>query len=162
MIILYISCKLQRLVIFIALVFYFGVCIYNYNPETLRSDLTMNTVKVQEYKNVEIFDIKKGKVIKMLQSNADIQEEANDYLMRITNIVSKYNPVPDKGYIIKIPLSPNILIQNKWLNQVVDEVFIISPLEGEPYLMVKEEGKRSLFLTFKGDLRKLNNMLGSY
>lgn len=76
---------------------------------------------------------------------------------------------PDKGYIIRVPFEPSVKIQSQWLKDygmnLVDEVFILFPEQGRPYLLVLDEKQRPLFYYFEGNtdvlLEKLNFKLES-
>lgn len=112
-------------------------------------------VSALENVNIELFDINKGCVVNRIESNSTIQKEVESYLKNITGIFSKLNPVPDKGYMLKIPLDTPVMIQNQWLNTFVDEVIIIFPEQEKPYLMVFDNKDRTLFFYFKGDINVL-------
>lgn len=119
-----------------------------------------------EHINIEIFDINKECVIKRIPSNSTIQQEAINYLKGITNVYCKFNPVPSKGYMIKIPLESPVMIQNQWLNAFVDQAVILFPEQEEPYLMVFDNEDKLLFFCFEGKtevlLRNLNFQLKTY
>ncbi len=101
------------------------------------------------YKPVEIFDISKECVVKKTQLTPEIQKEVRNCLGAITNIYTRLNPIPQKGFMVKIPLSPSIAVKNQWLNTLADEVIIIFPEQSVPYLMIFEDGSKPLFLTFE-------------
>jgi len=115
-------------------------------------------------KSIEIFDINQGKVIQKVWPNSSIQKDVEGYLNGITGMYIKVKAFPEKGYIIRIPLEPSLKVHNQWLNgygiNSVDEVFILFPEEGVPYLLALDEKKRPLFYYFEGDtdvlLKKLN------
>lgn len=105
--------------------------------------------------NVEIFNITEGKVIKVTDSKPKIQKIAIGYLHEISGVYGKFNPIPDKGYAIRIPLETSIKTESKWLNASVDEVIIIFP-EGEPPFIILTDNENRLFcFSFKGDTKKL-------
>lgn len=109
--------------------------------------------------NIEIFDIGKGSVIKVIQINDFALTEASKYLQGITGMYAKVRALPDKGYIVKIPFEYNIIVKNKWLNDYninsVDKIFIIFPQDRVPYLLVLDEKERPYFYCFNGDTNKL-------
>ncbi|WP_051541968.1 hypothetical protein [Clostridium lundense] len=105
----------------------------------------------EEYVSIEIFDINKNNVVKRSESSPKIEKEIEKYLQNIKGIYEKFNPIPDKGYMVKIPLDTPIMIQNKWINSFIDEVIIIFPENETPYLMVLDNEERTLFLSFDGD-----------
>lgn len=110
-------------------------------------------IHAEEYKKIEIFDIDKEKVVKVVKSNSKIQKAAVSYINEITGIYCKLKPIPDKGYGIKIFLQPSVTIKNKWIDTVIDEVIIIIPKdEGPPFLIIFENEDKLLCFTFKGDI----------
>ena len=113
----------------------------------------------QTNQQIQIFDINKGKVIKVLQMNTDLQQEVEKFLEGITGVCVKYNPIPNKGFMIRIPLEPNIKVRNQWFNDLVDEVTIIFSGQEKPYLMVFDDENRPHFLTFEGNIGKFLGLL---
>lgn len=105
--------------------------------------------------NIEIFSVDNGSVISNIQSNSNIQTEAKKHLKNITGVYSKLNPIPDNGYMIKIPLESPLEIKNQWINSFVDEVVIILPKDESPYLLIFDNKDTPLFFTFKGNVNKL-------
>lgn len=114
----------------------------------------------QTNKQIEVFDINKGKVIKHVQYNPDSHQEVKKFLDEITGVYVKYNPIPNKGFMIKVPLEPSIVVKNQWFNDIVDEVIILFSGQEDPYLMIFNDENRPFFFTFKGDtanfLRSIN------
>lgn len=111
-------------------------------------------VNAQANKNIEIFNINQGKVERVIQSNSKIQQVVENYLNGIDGIYAKFNPIPEKGYAVRIPLEPSFKLEGKHINTIVDEVIIMFPEDEESFLMIFEDGERLLCFGFKGD-RKL-------
>lgn len=171
--------KLLKIILIIVLVSSFGFNIYSYSRNielankykllicytskldktNLITFLVSSNIRVQENLNIEIFDISKGSVIKKIHSNQILQSEVEKYLKGITGLYVKVKAIPDKGYIIKIPLEPSVKVQNQWLIDYdinsVDEVFIIFPEQETPYLLVLDNKDRPLFYTFEGNTNEL-------
>lgn len=121
--------------------------------------LISTIASAQTNPQIEIFDINKGKVIRNVQSNSDAQQEVKNFLEGITGVYVKYNPIPNKGFMIRIPIEPSIMVKNQWLNDLVDEVIIIFTGQENPYLMVFDDENRPYFLTFEGNTDKLLSIL---
>lgn len=141
------------------------ICITNqFDKTNLISFMVPINDSVHGYKSIEIFDINKGEVIQKVESNPSVRKEVEGYLKGITGMYIKVKAFPDKGYIIRVPLEPSVNVQSQWLNDYginsVDEVFILFPEQGKPYLLVLDEKKRPLFYNFEGNtdvlLEKLN------
>lgn len=110
-------------------------------------------------KSIEIFDINESRMVKVTQSNARIQKEVESYLNGITGPYLKFRPIPDKGFMVRIPLEPGIEVQNQWLAGPVDEVIIIFPEEAKPYLLVFDAENKPLFFIFEGKTEALLKQL---
>jgi len=147
--------KLLTVCMLIVLAVSFGIGFYIHNRHTV--------LTYDEYKDVEIFDISKGEVIKTIQSNPVIQKEAEKYLKSITGMYAKVKAFPESGYIIRVPLEPPVKVQGQWLTNYgidsVDEVFILFPGQGTPYLLVLDERSRPLFYNFEGNTDVLLKIL---
>ncbi|WP_075981874.1 hypothetical protein [Bacillus massilinigeriensis] len=115
----------------------------------------------QGLNQVEIFDLEKGKVIKTVPVSQVTQNEAEKYLKGINRIYVKLNPIPKKGHMIKIPLEPQVLVKNQWMESYVNEIIIVFPIKEQPYLMLFDDENNSHFLYFEGDTKALLNYLHS-
>ncbi|HHV99367.1 MAG TPA: hypothetical protein GXX36_07310 [Clostridiaceae bacterium] len=121
-----------------------------------------DNLEAQGGRDIEIFDVAKGIVIKRInpdsQTQEKIQREVRRYLNQITGMFVKVNALPDSGYIVRLPLEPYLTIQNQWLNQTVKEVFVIFS-EGAPYLLVLDENERPFFYNFDSSTDELLKLL---
>lgn len=118
------------------------------------------TVSAQGITEIELLDIEKNKII-TTPTNPKIQLETKKIIKEIDNIVKKFNPIPDKGYIVKIPLTPSLRLENKWVNTLIDEVIIIIPENEKPYLLIFDDEKKPHFFTFKTEIDTLLKTLDS-
>lgn len=109
-------------------------------------------VSAQSIANIELLDIEKNKIIKTTPTNPKIQLEAKKIIKEIDNILKKINPIPDKGYMVKIPIEPSFQLENKWVNALIDEVIIIIPEDEKPYLLIFDDENKSYFLPSKQKL----------
>jgi hypothetical protein len=121
--------------------------------------LSSTKVSAALYSNIEIFDINKGCVIKSMLSNQVIQKEVVSYIKGITSIYGKFKPIPKNGFMIKIYLNPSILVENKIINGVIDEVIIIFPQKEKPFLMVFDDTSKPFFYRFDIKTDNLLKML---
>ncbi len=110
--------------------------------------LLTGMANAEEQNKVEIFDIKKGKVIKTLPGDEKVQKEVEELLKGITGIYPKFEPIPDKGHMVKVPLSPPVKMTNQWLDDHVTEVIVIFPEYENPHLLVFDSRANSFFFTF--------------
>lgn len=115
-------------------------------------------------RKVEIFDIAKGEVIKEVQPGPEIKKEILKYINGITGMYVKVNAIPVKGYIVRVPVTPAIPIQNSWLNDYginsLNEVFVLFPEKEKPFLLILNNESRPYFYNFEGDTNKLLEILG--
>ena len=106
----------------------------------------------QEHEYIEIFDIKKGQVIKRVPSNPAIRREVQKYIKGITGIYTKAKAIPDKGYIVRVQIGITAT-ENQWLKNYginsLNEVFVIFPKEGEAYLLILDGQKKPGFYNFQ-------------
>lgn len=116
-----------------------------------------------DVREIEIFDIVKGQVIKRIEPSSKVQKKAESYLGGITGMYVKAKPFPEKGYIIKIPMNPSMKANTHWLKDYginsVNKVFIIFPAGEKPYLLVLDKQGRPLFYDFEGSTDELMNQL---
>jgi hypothetical protein len=113
------------------------------------------SIHAQGIKNVELFDIQKDSVTQIVPTNAEFQKAAEDYLNGINGIYVKVKPIPNQGYMVKIPLEPSIQINNEWISELFDEVIIIFTKEEPPYLMVFDDENNPRFFHFQGNTELL-------
>ncbi|MGM9923848.1 MAG: hypothetical protein ACI35R_06325 [Bacillus sp. (in: firmicutes)] len=105
--------------------------------------------------SIEIFDVQKGKVTRKVEAHPAIQRDAKTYLAGITGIYGEMDPIPKRGFMVKVPLAPNVMVKNEWLHALVDEMIIIFSGEEEPYILIFDEENRPYFLTCKGNTVEL-------
>lgn len=115
--------------------------------------------KAEEFRYIEIFSIDEGKVVKLIQSNSEIESLVYNYLNAIDGVYSKFDPIPKEGYAIKLPLDPSLKVQSKWINCFVDRVIIMLPTNDNPFLMIFENDNKLVCFTFKGEISSLLKIL---
>ncbi len=116
-------------------------------------------VPAQSNTNIELFDIGKNKITKTFPTNPNIQLEVEKVIEEIDNIVKKLNPIPDNGYMIKIPLEPSVRLENEWIYALIDEVILIIPKAEKPYLLIFDDENNLHFLTFETEIDTLLDAL---
>jgi hypothetical protein len=107
-------------------------------------------------KNIELFHIGKNKIVKTIPTNPTIQSEAEKILKTADSVVKKLNPIPDQGYMIRIPLEPPVQLENKWINALIDEVILIIPEEEKPHILIFDDENNMYFFTFQ---RKMDTII---
>lgn len=117
------------------------------------------TAHAQGNSEVEIFNINEGQVVKRVETSPAVQKEAEGYLKNISGIVVSFRPFPERGFIIRIPLKPSVKVENQWFSGTVDEVFVIFPERGNPFLLILDGEGRPFFYTFEGRTDKLLELL---
>lgn len=111
--------------------------------------LSTNVI-AQTTNHIEVFDISKGKVVMDVAVTKELQQDVKVFLKGITGVFTQLKPIPEKGFMVKIPLDPT-MVQNKWFNDVVDEVILIFPDYENPYLLVFDGENNPRIFTFTGD-----------
>jgi len=116
-------------------------------------------VFAEEFKYVEIFDPKQEKVVKVVELNSEIHNTVTKWIKDVDAIYGKSNPLTDDGYAIRVPLYPAVKVHGKWLNTVVNDVYIIIPEHDTPFFMILDSENKLLCFPFKGDVNALSKML---
>ncbi|WP_144512165.1 hypothetical protein [Bacillus sp. FJAT-22090] len=111
-------------------------------------------VSAQDNTNIELLDIEKNKIT-TIPTNSKVQLETKKIIEEVDGIVKKFNPIPNKGYLVKIPLTQSLRLENKWVNTLIDEVFIIIPQEEKPYLLIFDNEHKPYFFTIKTEIDPL-------
>jgi len=119
----------------------------------------LSIVNAQNDNLVELLDIEKDEVINTTPTNSNVQVETEKVIKEIDGIVKKFKPIPNKGYMIKIPLEPSYQLKNKWISDLIDEVIIIIPEDEAPYLITFDDENNPYFFTFKIKIAALLNTL---
>ncbi len=115
-------------------------------------------VNAEGFKYVEIFDPKQGKVVKVVQSNPQIQDMITSWITNVEGLY-KNDPATDDGYAIRIPLNPFVKVNSKSLNALVSEVYILVPENNPPCYLIFEDANKLLSFPFNGDIELLSNIL---
>ena len=110
------------------------------------------------FNSVEIFDPKQNKVVKVVQSNPQIQGIITSWITNIEGLY-KNDPATDDGYVVKIPLDPIVKVNCKSLNALVSEVYILIPENEPPCYLIFDDENKLLSLPFNGDIDMLSNIL---
>ncbi|MBS4175044.1 hypothetical protein [Bacillus sp. FJAT-49736] len=118
-----------------------------------------STVSAQTHKQVEIFDIEQERVVKKVPVTPDIREEVKQLIERTTSVYPKIKPIPNKGFMIKVPLHPAVHIQNQWLRGKVDQVILIFPPNEHPFYLVMDKRHRPHLFNIEGETDTLLEML---
>lgn len=118
---------------------------------TLIFSMSINIEQSEMNRPIEVFDIERNEVMIRAHMNQAIYHDVENLLEGIDGVVKRINPIPSDGFIVKIPLEPNIMVVNEWLNDLVDEVMIFYSEKDHPYLLVFDQENNSYFFTFNGD-----------
>jgi hypothetical protein len=120
--------------------------------------LSATYVTAEDFKYIEIFDPKQDKVVKVVQSNPEIQDLITSWITNIEGLY-KNDPATDDGYVVKIPLDTVVKVNNKSFNALVSEVYILIPENDPPCYLIFEDENKLLSLQFNGDIGKLSKIL---
>ena len=115
-------------------------------------------VNADGFKYIKIFDPKQDKVVKVVQSNPQIQDMITSWITNLEGLY-KNDPATDDGYVVRIPLDPIVKVNCKSLNTVVSEVYILIPENEPPCYLIFEDENKLLSLPFNGDVDKLSKIL---
>lgn len=111
------------------------------------------------YQQIEIFDPIQNKVVKVVETNKDINDMVVGWINRIDGFYSEIDPIKDDGYAIRFPLNHSIQVQNQWLKTTVKEVYVIIPENNPPLFLVFETEDKLVSFPFKDDITNLSKVL---
>ncbi|QED46713.1 hypothetical protein [Cytobacillus dafuensis] len=117
--------------------------------------LNTSNIYGQNVGQIEIFDIEKGMVTHTVPMTPTIQKNIEEIVKEIHDVYKKFNPIPNKGQMIKIPLNPPIPVQNQWLHSLIDEIIIFLPEEGKPFIMTYDDENHTYFFISNNSMEKL-------
>jgi hypothetical protein len=121
--------------------------------------ITTNAIAQVDPK-IEIFEVQKDKVVATVEVTPEIRQDVEAFLKGISGVYKKLNPVPTTGFMVKVPLTPAVVIENKFFKGSIVEVIVVFSLQENPYLMAFDNNNQFYAFTFEGDadsfLEKLN------
>lgn len=74
---------------------------------------------------IKVLDIESSTVISEVQKSVEVDKEVQKAIRSIKRVTVQANPVPKKGYLIKIPLTKSLKVKNKWFDDLVSEVLLL-------------------------------------
>lgn len=108
---------------------------------------------------VEVFDLKKEKVTASIPSSAAIEKEAKKLIDSADSLVTKIDPIPKSGFMVKVPFSSPVSVNNQWVKTELNQVIFIFPVDEKPYVMLTNEEEQAIFLYFSASPQSLFNAL---
>ncbi|WP_066295750.1 hypothetical protein [Bacillus sp. FJAT-29937] len=117
----------------------------------------------EQSEKIEVYHIDEAKVIEEITPTEGVRLEAEKYLSNISGVYKKINPIPKKGFIVRIPLHPPLKVQNQWIHTLADEVNIFYPAGEDPYIMMYDDENNVYFFTLnrnKLEFTKMAKYLG--
>ncbi|TYR81597.1 hypothetical protein FZC66_07110 [Priestia megaterium] len=108
---------------------------------------------------VEVFQIDAGKVVRSENKTDLVQQEAEKSLASITGVFKKVNPLPNTGYLVKVPLDPAVQINHQTLSTLANEAVFVISTEQQPVIMLYDNENRVYFFEFNHDLSALRKEL---
>jgi hypothetical protein len=151
-------------ILFIIGIVLLGSILESQNKISVKTFLSSSRL-IEEGREIEIFDISAGKVIAKYHPTSIIREEAVSFIGKITGMYVKVKALPDNGHIIRIPFDSAININSKWVTDCgitsVDELYILFPNFGQPYLLILDEKDRPWFFNFNADTSTLLHYLNN-
>lgn len=108
----------------------------------------------QQNNQIQVFDVKKGRVVLSVANNEEFQAEAKKWLSDITSLAPEVQPDMGATYIIRVPLLPHQTVNVGNVNLTAKEVFLFyySETNDEPLLLVFDENKKPYFFHIHEDV----------
>lgn len=101
---------------------------------------------------IEVFDVKQGKITKHIPNTEAIQKEVRQFISTIQGLSPSVRIEPRDGMAYKIPVQPPINYQGKWFSTLIDEVFLMIGTNEEPRLLIFDDENRPYVVLFKHDI----------
>lgn len=102
--------------------------------------------------NIEVMDIKQGKIIKSIPNTEEIQKEVRQFILTIKGLSPSVRIEPRDGMAYKIPVQPPVNYQGKWFSTLIDEVFLMVGTNEEPRLLIFDDENKPYVVVFKHDI----------
>jgi hypothetical protein len=112
-------------------------------------------VQGAEPKDVQVFDIAQGKIVKRVKNSPKIREEVKKSLQSIHELEVKFRVEPKDGVVLRIPMEPSVHVDNQWFHDNANEVFIIVPRSEKPLMLLFTNDKKPIILKFKHPVQTL-------
>ncbi len=122
--------------------------------------ISQNAKGVNEQR-VKVLDIEANSVVLEQTSTKQIDTEAIKAIKSIKRITVQVNPLPPKGYLIKIPLTTSVKVKNKWIEDFITEVMLVYNLEDQSQsrLILYNDENSPIFFDIDYDFTSLFQML---
>ncbi|WP_078392584.1 hypothetical protein [Shouchella patagoniensis] len=108
---------------------------------------------------VEVFDLKKEKVTEFIPSSAAVEKEAKKLIDSADSLVTKIDPIPKSGFMVKVPFSSPVSVNNQWVKTNLNQAIFIFPVDEKPYVMLVNEEEQAIFVYFSAGPQSLFNAL---
>lgn len=96
---------------------------------------------------IEVFSIDEEKVVFQTTPSAEIEDVAKDLLTSVDGLVTKINPLPSSGLLVKIHFSKPYHVHNYWFDaDVTQAVFVYEEDNPSSVMLINQEGQ-SVFFT---------------
>lgn len=97
---------------------------------------------------IEVFSIDEEKVVFQTASTAKAEDVAKELLTSIDGLVTKINPIPSSGFLVKIHFSEPYHVHNYWFDtDVTQAVFVYEKDNPSSVMLINQQGQ-SVFFTF--------------
>ncbi|MDQ0229501.1 hypothetical protein [Metabacillus malikii] len=111
--------------------------------------------------SVKVLDIESNELIKTIESSKNTDQEVECGIHSITGITIQANPLPNNGYLIKIPLMESLKVKNQWMNDIVSEVIVVyNPSTKQNRIIIYNDENSPVFFdtdyTFSKLMKELN------
>lgn len=116
-------------------------------------------IYANSYEDIEIFDPQLDKVVKTVPMNQEINNMVKDWIDEIDGICQSIDPIRDDGYVIRFPLNPAIVIENKWMDTIIEDIFLIVPEKETLFFIAFNTENNPVCFLFPGEIDKLSNLL---
>jgi hypothetical protein len=84
-----------------------------------------SNVAMAENQQIKVMDIETNEMIKETKLSSKMDKYAISAIKSIQKVTVQANPIPNKGYLIRIPLTKSYKVKNKWFDSLISEIILI-------------------------------------
>ncbi|MFB4213144.1 hypothetical protein ACE1TH_14735 [Shouchella sp. JSM 1781072] len=96
---------------------------------------------------IEVFSLDEEKVVFQTASTAKAEDVAKELLTSIDGLVTKINPLPPSGFLVKIHFSEPYHVHNYWFDATVTQAVFVYEADNPSSVMLINQQGQSVFFT---------------
>lgn len=87
--------------------------------------VSFSNVAIAENQQIKVMDIETNAIVKRAEQSSKMDQYAISAIKGVQKVTVQANPIPQKGYLIRIPLTKSYKVKNKWFESLITEIILI-------------------------------------